>query len=500
MRAQRIRIATGGRSPIIADTTTLGSSTVELTVVSARPSRSSEAAGEAPLLHTPFLVAFAAARSPRDSGRAVTTSTCRSCSRTSTTRAGPIGMVMLVNAAAGHGRPARRRRLERPPRTIGPRPPAPVHRRAARSSPPAGCSLSPSASRELYLVLALAAGGRVHGPERRHDRAPVARRRALLARRAARATSAQELAMLVGGLLGLVVGGLLTEVSRGRRSSSPRSSSRLLTLPTLRRTRGARGDRGPRDHRRASALGYYFHAASRPASAPSSRRSLWVLGYAALPTFFLLYAKEEIGLRPWVASIRLAGFGIVTGFAIVAGRARGASSSTAASRRAWCSSASASSASRRRPASSRSRRPCSRRQRVRPRSSVLGFPLFSDVPQGRGGRLHRALLLRPLDLVGDALPAAGWTVDATGSYRSIFVLGGLALTALVPLVGVSSHPAPARDRRAPRHRAGAGALAPDRAQPRARARRGGAYKAINGLGPGPAVPLDAASTRTRGTT
>ena len=30
---------------------------------------------------------------------------------------------------------------------------------------------------------------------------------------------------------------------------------------------------------------------------------LWVLGYAALPAFFLLYAEEELGLGPGVASL-----------------------------------------------------------------------------------------------------------------------------------------------------------------------------------------------------
>ena len=59
---------------------------------------------------------------------------------------------------------------------------------------------------------------------------------------------------------------------------------------------------------------YYFRAASRP----GVRRFLvaqilWVLGYAALPAFFLLYAEEELGLGPGVASLWLAGFGLATG-------------------------------------------------------------------------------------------------------------------------------------------------------------------------------------------
>ena len=40
---------------------------------------------------------------------------------------------------------------------------------------------------------------------------------------------------------------------------------------------------------------------------------LWVLGYAALPVFFVLYAKNVLGLSTGVASLWLACFAVVAG-------------------------------------------------------------------------------------------------------------------------------------------------------------------------------------------
>ena len=50
---------------------------------------------------------------------------------------------------------------------------------------------------------------------------------------------------------------------------------------------------------------------------------LWVLAYAALPTFFVLYAQDVLGLETAVAAIGLAGFGLVTAaFTVASGRIR----------------------------------------------------------------------------------------------------------------------------------------------------------------------------------
>jgi membrane-associated phospholipid phosphatase len=121
--------------------------------------------------------------------------------------------------------------------------------------------------------------------------------------------------------------------------------------------------------------------------------------------------------------------------------------------------------------------------------STLGFPLFSTlIPRGEAGG-YTALYFSVRSISSTiALPAAGWTVQATGSYRSLFFLGGIAtLVALVPLVGL----------RLPRPRAtlrtalGLLAVVPVLgllvAQTEAHRADEWLYRVVNGLGPGPDV-------------
>ena len=257
-----------------------------------------------------------------------------------------------------------------------------------------------------------------------------------------RATSAQELALLGGGLAGIAVGGALTEVALWAPFLVAAVLLPLLALPTLSSARGA-GRRVERERGPARTRGYYLAAARRPGVAAFlTAQVLWVLGYAALPAFFLLYAEEELGLRPAEASLWLAAFGIATAAAIVAG--------------------------------GRVRRPSLQRPlllggivlmgigvlgvaattdllTVAPALlagaagfgliSTLGFPLYSAlIPDGEEGG-YSALYFSVRAIASTiALPAAGWLVAATGSYRALFVLGGAAtLGALVPL-GVAVRP------------------------------------------------------------
>ena len=70
--------------------------------------------------------------------------------------------------------------------------------------------------------------------------------------------------------------------------------------------------------------------------------------------------------------------------------------------------------------------------------STVAFPLFSTlIPNGEAGG-YTALFFSVRSISSAiALPAAGWTVEVTGTYRALFVLGGGAtLVALVPLLGV----------------------------------------------------------------
>jgi membrane-associated phospholipid phosphatase len=91
--------------------------------------------------------------------------------------------------------------------------------------------------------------------------------------------------------------------------------------------------------------------------------------------------------------------------------------------------------------------------------STLGFPLFSElIPEGEEGGYSALYFSVRAISSAIALPTAGWLIAVTDSYRTLFVLGGIAtLAALVPLLGLRvpslrrlspmGRPARARDRR-----------------------------------------------------
>jgi membrane-associated phospholipid phosphatase len=252
-----------------------------------------------------------------------------------------------------------------------------------------------------------------------------------------------------------------------------------VSEPETQRSEGASADGRP--------AAYYLRAAARPGVRGFLlAQILWVLGYAALPTFFLLYAEEELGLSAGVASLWLAGFGLATGAGIAAaGRVRnprlhrpllltgilllgggflgvGMSTSLVPVGLALVLGAAGFGL-----------------------VSTLGFPIFSTlIPRNEAGG-YTALYFSVRAISSTiALPAAGWTVEVTGSYRSLFVLGGVAtLAALGPLVSV-------RLPRATWQTAVAllatvpvlGVLV---AQTDVHRADEALYRAINGLGPGP---------------
>ncbi|HSL65468.1 MAG TPA: MFS transporter [Gaiellaceae bacterium] len=314
-----------------------------------------------------------------------------------------------------------------------------------------------------------------------------------------RATSAQELALLVGGLAGIAVGGALTEVSLWAPFVVAAVALPLLSLPTLALARGAAGRVERQRQSSGRTAGYYLHAAARPrVRGFLLAQILWVLGYAALPAFFLLYAEEELGLRPAAASLWLAAFGIATAAAIVAG--------------------------------GRVRRPALQRPlllagvmlmgvgflgvsastellAVGPSLlagaagfgliSTLGFPLFSElIPKGEEGG-YSALYFSVRAIASTiALPTAGWLVAATDSYRALFVLGGIAtLGALVPL-GASALPR-SRGRVAVALLALVPLLGVLVAHTRVRELDEALFLAINGLGPGPELLWEILDPHTR---
>jgi membrane-associated phospholipid phosphatase/MFS-type transporter involved in bile tolerance (Atg22 family) len=254
----------------------------------------------------------------------------------------------------------------------------------------------------------------------------------------ARATSAQELALLVGTLGGVAVGGALTTLGSWAPFAMAAAVVPALALPTVLRVRESAD--AARPERNGRAVSYYLHAAARPGvRAFLTAQLLWVLGYAALPAFFLLYAQEELGLSPAVASVWLVGFGLVTAAAVVAaGRVKdeerqrslltlgvtlmGAGFLGVASSADYLAIAGALIAA----------------GIGFGFVSTLGFSLFSAlIPPGEAGGYTAMFFSVRAISAAVALPIAGWAIAITDSYRTLFVLSGaVTLAALLPLLRV----------------------------------------------------------------
>jgi MFS family permease len=394
-------------------------------------------AGRTRRLRVPFMVAFAAAALAAGLGRAVTTTYLPLLLDRIADAPGLIGMVMLVNAAAGMsvplvtgiwsdrlGRSGRKRRI-----------PFIVGGAALTAGGLVAIALGSSTS---YIVLAITGAAVYTGLN-----AVTTAHRALVPEifgpeGRARATSAQELGMLAGGLIGLAVGGALSGIALWAPFVLAAVLVPLLTWPTVARTREPEpvvsASSASEDH----AFRYYLRAASRPGVRNLlGAQILWVLGYAALPVFFLLYAKEELGLSPAVASLWLAAFGISTGITIAAaGRVR-----NPALHRPLLLLGVAAMGSGLLAVSASSELVFVGAAMLAAGVgfglvSTVGFPLYSSlIPEGEAGG-YTALYFSVRSISTTiALPAAGWTVELTGTYRSLFVLGGAAtLLALLPLV------------------------------------------------------------------
>ena len=392
-----------------------------------------------------YLIAFATAAVGAGAGRAVTTTYLPVLLDRIDSAPGFIGLVMLVNAGAGFAVPlvigywSDRRRA----RGLGARLPFVVGGSLLGAGGLIAVALGSSSS---YLALAVSAATVYVGLN-----TVTTAHRALVAElfgsaERARATSAQELALLAGGLLGLAVGGMLAEVALWAPFAAAAALLPLAALPTLLRV--DEPDAREQDPGDRPALRYYLKAASRPGvRALLFAEWLWVMGYAALPAFFLLYAEKVLDLSLARASLLLAAFGLVTAVSIFA--------------------------------SGRVRRP----ELLRPLLlvgiammgggllavplttnvlatvpalitaaagfgivSTVGFPVLASlIPDGEAGS-YTALFYSVRALASTvALPLAGGLIALTESYRTLFVLGGtvtlLGLVALAALRPLPHHPA-----------------------------------------------------------
>lgn len=346
---------------------------------------------------------------------------------------GLIGAVMLVNSAAGFAVPLFVGRWSDRIHT-------PTHGRRpfiAGGSILTACGMAAVALGHgtSYLVLTLAGAVAYVGVN-----VVSTAHRALIhdcfgRREYARANSAQEVAMLVGGLVGLAIGGLLAGLALWAPFLLAAVGMPLLAWPTLRWLPVA--DPGETKRRDVRPLRYYTRAMIRPGvRSMFAAEVLWVTGYAGLPVFFILYAKDVLGLEASIASLWLAAFAIAAGLTMLAaGRIRnprvhkpflalgvvlmgvGLLATSASANLIWVSAGIAATAT------------------GYGLVATLGYSLFASlIPRGEAGGY--TALYYSLRAVASAIavPMVGLTIALSDNYRSLFLFGGIAtLAALVPL-------------------------------------------------------------------
>jgi membrane-associated phospholipid phosphatase/predicted MFS family arabinose efflux permease len=251
------------------------------------------------------------------------------------------------------------------------------------------------------------------------------------------ATSAQELAMIVGGLLGIVAGGAFVEPSAPVLFVGAAVVVPLLAVPTLAVVKRRAEDRAPAHLDRGRADLRTLAAILRQ---PGPRdvlvaQILWVAAYAALPVFFVLYAREVLGLGAGVASLALAAIGLATGAGmLLAGRASQQQVYPLLVLGAALLGGGLLAAA-----------PFGSLAAVAPAFTVaavgfglvtaLGFPFFARfIPEGRQGSYSGAYFSARAIAATIALPLSGLLVGATGSYRALLLPGIAGLFAVVPLL------------------------------------------------------------------
>jgi membrane-associated phospholipid phosphatase/MFS family permease len=256
------------------------------------------------------------------------------------------------------------------------------------------------------------------------------------------ATSAQEVAGLVGAVLAVAIGGALIEPAPEAAFALAAGVLALTTVPTLIVTRRLRlGERpgAPATGAAPAARTSWKEGVREVFRRPGARevllaQTIWVFAYAALPAFFVLYAQHSLGLSVGAAGALPLGFGIVTAVAIVfAGRARpervhGLLVTGAALLGIGLVAAA----------------PAGSLAAAAPGFVVaafgaglvtaLGYPYFARfVPEDEAGRYSGVFFAGRSVASAAALPLTGLAIELSGSYKAVLWFGAISLLALVPL-------------------------------------------------------------------
>jgi MFS family permease len=250
------------------------------------------------------------------------------------------------------------------------------------------------------------------------------------------ATSAQEIAAVIGGATAVAIGAALIDVAPAVAFALAAALLLVTAAPTLMLVRRLGvGGGAPRDR---AAVGRASIRAAFSIRGPREvllAQALWSFAYAALPSFFVLYAHEQLGVGVGVAGalslavgltiplgMLLAGrigdgrihCALVTAAAMVATGLGIAGLTGAAALASIGLTAAGLGAGL---------------------LAALGFPYFARfIPDGEAGSYSGAFFAARGVAGAVAIPLAGLAVELTGTYRSVLLLGVAALGAIPPLL------------------------------------------------------------------
>jgi DHA1 family tetracycline resistance protein-like MFS transporter len=250
------------------------------------------------------------------------------------------------------------------------------------------------------------------------------------------ATSAQEIAAVVGGATAVAIGAVLIDVAPAVAFVLAAALLVVTAAPTLMLVRRlGLGDGAPRGQAEGGCASIRAAFGVRGPREVLLAQALWSFAYAALPSFFVLYAHDELGVGVGIAgALSLAvGLTIPLGMllagrigagrihrALVAGAAMvatglGIAGLTGAIVPALIALAAAGLGAG--------------------LLAALGFPYFARfIPDGEAGSYSGAFFAARGVAGAVATPLAGLAVELTGTYRSVPLLGVAALGAIPALL------------------------------------------------------------------